>query len=191
MEGGDWSLHLSEGEYEQLEGLPSEFVLGASRFVPYKRLDWVIDAGSAVGTPVVLAGSGPEQRRLEYRAASAKVPVLFVVNPSDAMLYTLYQRSIAFIFPAIEDFGIMPVEAVAAGGKVIVWNVGGAAETVEELMGGVVLESKSCEGWRRAVDALSRIDTEAARKRVTRFDSKRFRNEVSEFVGVDCRNEDV
>mgnify|MGYP001792271793 CR=1 FL=1 len=118
-----WVARISEAEREVLDRLPRPFVLGASRFIPYKRLDLVIKAGEAVDLPVVLAGRGPEERRLREQAEQAKVPVHFVHDPSDRLLYALYEAASVFVFPAIEDFGIMPVEGSATGPPV----VGGAS----------------------------------------------------------------
>jgi glycosyltransferase involved in cell wall biosynthesis len=126
----DWRTQLSPAELALLATLPTEFVLGASRFIPYKRLDLVISAGEEVGIPVVLAGGGPEKSRLQAQAAEASVPVVIVDDPSTALLYALYQRAAVFVFPPLEDFGIMPVEAMALGTPVVANAAGGSAETV-------------------------------------------------------------
>lgn len=173
--GGDWRDHLAVGEVTQLDSLPESFLLGASRFVPYKRLDLVIEAGEAVGAPVVIAGKGPGQDMLRARADAAKVPVYFVIAPSDALLFALYQRSLAFIFPAIEDFGIMPVEAMAAGTPVIVSNRGGALETVREADGGAVTPDFSAKSWRQALTEAESKNREGLAERATRFSNARFR----------------
>lgn len=126
----DWRTKLTGDELHTLEELPHDFILGASRFVPYKRLDWVIRAGAAADVPVVITGRGPEEEHLRTIAAGVNVPVHFVINPSTPMLYALYQASRVFVFPAVEDFGIMPVEAQAAGTPVVTTSVGGATESV-------------------------------------------------------------
>ncbi|WP_267424376.1 MULTISPECIES: glycosyltransferase [unclassified Curtobacterium] len=132
---------LSDGESRTVEGLPNEFILGASRFVPYKRLDLVIAAGEAAQLPVVIAGAGPLADDLRRLANEARVPTWIVEAPSDGLLRTLYRRASVFVFPAVEDFGIMPVEAMAAGTPVVVYREGGASESVELVGGGVVVES--------------------------------------------------
>lgn len=137
----DWSTKLSDDDAVIFGGLPDEFVLGASRFVSYKRLDRVIEVGNACQIPVVLAGSGPEEAFLRDKAASASVPVIFVQRPSDELLFALYQRAMLFVFPPIEDFGIMPVEAMALGTPVLVNPIGGAVESVQLLDGGEILPS--------------------------------------------------
>lgn len=116
LAGGEWRDHVTrEDELDVLEALPSNFLLGASRFVPYKRLDLVIEAGEATGLPVVIAGRGPEEASLRSRAASARIPVTFVISPSDELLFALYQTCAAYVFPAVEDFGIMPDRSDGCG----------------------------------------------------------------------------
>jgi glycosyltransferase involved in cell wall biosynthesis len=130
QEVSDWRTELTPAEEAVLTALPEGYVLGASRFIPYKRLDLVIDVGVALGRPVVLAGRGPEVQRLRALAAEAAVPVHLVESPSTALLRALYQGTDLFVFPAVEDFGIMPVEAMAAGAPVLAQAVGGTSESV-------------------------------------------------------------
>lgn len=176
---GEWKEHLDAVDSVALAALPGTFLLGASRFVPYKRLDLVIQAGEACGLPVVLAGRGPGEEELRVRGAAAKVPVHFVISPSDELLYALYQHSLALVFPAVEDFGIMPVEAMAAGTPVLASAVGGAAESTRLVKGGVVLESFAPGNWRRAVDALQEVDRAGLPQRANRFSQGRFRREIA------------
>lgn len=126
----DWRNLVIGREAEQMALLPDEFLLGASRFVQYKRLDLVIKAGELIQMPVVLAGAGPDEDRLREIAKNASVPVLFVKSPSDALLYSLYQQAKIYVFPPVEDFGIMPVEAMAATAPVLCNSRGGAKESV-------------------------------------------------------------
>lgn len=160
----DWRNRLSPEEEAVLSGLPKDFLLGASRFVPYKRLDVVIEAGEAAGVPVVLAGSGPQREELLAKSTTASVPVHIVDRPSDALLYALYQASAAFVFPATEDFGIMPVEAMSLGTPVIVSSEGGASESVMALNGGVVLESFSSRDLEAAIIKSADINMQNAAK---------------------------
>ena len=70
----DWDSELSCEEYALIDSLPSEFVLGASRFIPYERLDRVIAVAESVGLPVVLAGAGPEEQMLRERVSESTIP---------------------------------------------------------------------------------------------------------------------
>ncbi|MBE1548001.1 glycosyltransferase involved in cell wall biosynthesis [Mycobacterium sp. OAS707] len=131
---------LSDSDRRVIDQLPAQFILGASRFVPYKGLDKVIKVGELIGLPVVIAGSGPEESRLKALAASAAVPVELVLSPSDALLHALYARTAAYVFPSVEDFGMMPVEAMAAGAPTIVNFAGGAREAVASSLASAAVD---------------------------------------------------
>lgn len=179
----DWRTELSSEELHVAEGLPNDFVLGASRFVPYKRLDWVIQAGAANDIPVVIAGGGPEEDHLRAIAAEQRVPVHFVINPSTALLYALYQRARVFVFPPIEDFGIMPVEAQAAGTPVVTTSVGGATESVVDGVTGKVADDGEVSGITRALSVALCLNGVSKRDEVGRFSEGRFAREVRSWVG--------
>lgn len=169
-----WAHLVTGAEADVLDVLPSPFLLGASRFIPYKRLELVIAAGEAAGLPVVLAGSGPELGALATRAAEAVVPVTIIESPSDAMLRALMERAAVYIFPAVEDFGIMPVEAMALGTPVVIAPVGGAAESVVDGVTGSILPDESAESLRVAVTRCLELSPEDSRARARQFDSTVF-----------------
>ncbi len=187
----DWSTQLTSEEGRLASSLPGSFLLGASRFVRYKRLDQVIRLGERVGLPVVIAGSGPEEAQLRERAQSATVPVHFVLSPSAPLLFTLYQRSMCYIFPPIEDFGIMPVEAMAAGAKVIVNCVGGASESVRATQGGAsVPMDDDMASASDAVDQISRCTGAADHEALESFDRSEFVRRVRDWVDLKFKNQD-
>lgn len=180
------SERLSDSERELLAGLPAGFVLGASRFVPYKRLDLVLEAGAAADRPVVLAGSGPMRAELEARAAQLDVGVSFVHRPSDALLHELYRRAAVFVFPAVEDFGIMPVEAMAAGTPVVVYREGGASESVDLVDGGVIVDSLEREVLAGAIREAAAKDMTAVPDRVEiEFGEPTFRARLLAWMDTD------
>lgn len=180
----DWREQLGDRELALLDSLPSQFLLGASRFVPYKRLDEVIRAGSATDIPVVIAGRGPDEARLRSVAEESSVPVMFVASPSDPLLIAMYQRAIAFIFPSIEDFGIMPIEAMAAGTPVIVADEGGAAESVRNTGGGAIVPSFTKSGWRAALDEIAKIDRVYVDRQLDEFSAASFRSNLRRWMQV-------
>lgn len=173
---------LPASERAVLDSLPSSFLLGVSRFVGYKRLDRVIDAAVAAGSPVVLAGGGPDEERLRRTAAERGARVDFVLNPSTAMLAHLYRRSIALVFPAIEDFGIMPVEAMATGTPVIASAVGGTAETVVDGVTGALVRDWSRDELAAAVERAADAAPEACTARAKEFDTAVFRERIAGWV---------
>jgi glycosyltransferase involved in cell wall biosynthesis len=186
-QGERWADRLSGEEADLLTKLPADFILGASRFIPYKRLEVAITAGESVSQPVVLAGSGPEESRLRSLAAEAAVPVHFVLDPSDALLYALFQRAAVYVFPAIEDFGIMPVEAMACGTPVIASTDGGAGESVGVSAGGILLEQFDRHSLSTAIHDVQSIDRARLSERVGGFSVDRFQLETQEWVATSLR----
>lgn len=175
---------LTASDERQLNGLPREFLLGASRWVSYKKLDEVIRAGSLTNLPVVIAGAGPDDARLRALAERSDTRVAFVHKPSQALLHELYRRCLAFVFPAIEDFGIMPVEAMAAGTPVIGPVLGGVSETVVDGESGVLVESfASRSELNDAVDRAQSIAPEATAARAEVFDQSHFDLAIRGWVG--------
>ncbi|TKJ96928.1 glycosyl transferase [Plantibacter flavus] len=153
-----WADRLSAEDAYLFSTLPSEYVLGASRFVDYKRLDVAIRAGELAGLPVVLAGAGPQHAELQALADAATVPVIIMTRPSDELLFALYQAASLLVFAAVEDFGIMPVEAMALGTPVLVVAEGGASESVLALNGGVVVTSLDDASLRNGVTKALSVD---------------------------------
>jgi len=183
-----WADTLDAADAAALAALPGdvargEFVLGASRFVDYKRLDLAVRTGEALGLPVVLAGAGPQRADLAALAEVATVPVTIVDRPSDALLFALLQRASLFVFAPVEDFGIMPVEAMALGTPVLVNARGGARESVEALGGGTVFEAADAAELGRAAErAMSADAAAAARAAHALFGEAAFRDRLTAWM---------
>ncbi|WP_313477382.1 glycosyltransferase [Microbacterium sp.] len=182
---------LAPAERHALAGLPTEYLLGVSRFVPYKCLDRVIEAGVASGLPVVLAGSGPEEPRLRAMAAAhGDRNVTFVLDPSSAALAHLYKNALAMVFPAVEDFGIMPVEAMAVGTPVVANATGGTAETVVDGVTGALVQEWTRDELAAAVERAVEANADACVARAYEFDTpvfaERIASWVTEMTGADA-----
>lgn len=178
----DPAPHLTASEKQILADLPDTFLLGASRFIPYKRLDLVISLGLAAGTSVVLAGDGPSLPDLQRLADQHPGQVTFVLKPSRTLLSALYRKSLAYVFPAIEDFGIMPVEAMATGTPVIARDIGGAAESVLDGKTGVHLHEFAGDAGREAVARAAAMRSQDCIDRAWKFDQSVFRETLRAWV---------
>ncbi|WP_457101848.1 glycosyltransferase [Microbacterium sp. P5_E9] len=177
-------VELSPADRAVLDSLPESFLLGVSRFVRYKRLEAVIDAGIAAGLPVVLAGGGPDGPRLRAHALGHPGAVRFVDTPSFALLRALYRRAAALVFAAIEDFGIVPVEAMASGTPVIANAIGGASESVIDGVTGAHVYEWTPAELRSAVDRVVGLSAADCVARAQDFDTPLFQDAIRRWVGA-------
>ncbi|MDQ0731131.1 glycosyltransferase [Arthrobacter sp. B1I2] len=179
-----WADLVTLGESEVLSSLPPEYILGASRFVAYKQLENVVAAGEAANLPVVLAGAGPEEAYLRNVAQDASVPVFFVKSPSDTLLFALIQKAQVFVFPPVEDFGILPVEAMALGTPVVVNAVGGAVESVSALNGGSAVSTFSGSEIAEALSSTIGKDMTEATSKAAMFSEESFSANLREWMSA-------
>lgn len=114
-----------------------DFFLVISRLQPYKRIDLAVEACNWLGTPLKVAGVGPDLDRLRRLAGPT---VEFLGRVSDTERKDLMARCRAFIFPGEEDYGLTPLEAMASGRPVVAYRGGGALETVMEGVTGVFFD---------------------------------------------------
>lgn len=156
--------------------VPRGYVLGASRLVSYKNLEAAIRAGEILDLPVVIAGEGPDEPRLRAIGDHARVPVTFTGTVIDALLLDLYRSAALFVYMPIEDFGIMPVEAMACGTPVVVNDIGGARESVLATGGGMTTTwNAGTFGDTSVLATAAAIDMTAAKSQVGDFSNSAFR----------------
>lgn len=180
----DWRTKVSGSEVQLMDSLPNEFILGASRFVSYKRLDEVIRVGEMMGVPVVLAGDGPDAKRLKILADRSKTEVHFISSPSTPLLFALYQNAMLYVFPPIEDFGIMPVEAMAAGARVLANRTGGGSETVVHGVTGALSSFEDPVETMEAVRVALDTSRQQSVERAKTFSHGNFSQGISSWMGL-------
>jgi glycosyltransferase involved in cell wall biosynthesis len=128
---------------------------------------------ATAGVRLVVAGSGPDLRRLKRIAGRS---VDFVESPTDEELRELYRTATALLFPGVEDFGMTLVEAQACGTPVIARRAGGAKEAVRDGLTGVLYGDGSADGLARAIRSFDPADysLSAMRRHVCTFDGLGF-----------------
>jgi glycosyltransferase involved in cell wall biosynthesis len=166
-----------------------DFYLVVSALVPYKRVDLAVAAAGRLGRRLVVVGSGPEEARLRALAGPG---VTFLGWRPDAEVAELYACCQAVLFPSVEDYGIVPLEAAAAGRPTIALARGGALETMVGLDEGaepptaVFFAEPTVDALAGAMTAFEaaadRFDPRALRARAERFDRPHFARRLREYV---------
>lgn len=156
---------------------PEDWFLVVSALVPYKRLDQAIRACGRLGRSLKIVGIGPEIERLRKLAMEAEANVDFIGFVGDEDLVDYYRRARALLFPGVEDFGIVPVEAIAAGCPVIAFKKGGILDSMTEDTA-VFYADQSVEGLIEGIRTFeasrSRFDGATLRKQAALFGEEAF-----------------
>ena len=166
-----------------------DYYLVVSALIPYKRIDLAVEAATRLDRRLVVVGTGPEESRLRALAGPS---VTFLGYRSDTEVAELYRRCRALVFPVVEDFGIAPLEAAAAGRPTIALRKGGAVETMVGLDDGdrpptaLFFTEQSVDAL---VDAMlrferarDRFDPKALRARAEQFDRPIFKQRLLEWI---------
>jgi len=172
-----------------------DFYLAASRIVPYKKMDLIVEAFLAMpDKQLVVIGDGPGLSRIRAKAGHN---ITLLGYQDFVVLRDYMQRAKAFVFAAEEDFGIAPVEAQACGTPVIVYDKAGATETIRglecERPTGVFFDEQTVDAISDAVARFEKIAISPAdcRENAMRFSPERFRKEFHEYVLLCCRDRDL
>jgi glycosyltransferase involved in cell wall biosynthesis len=139
------------------------------RQVPAKRLDIIVEACTRLGLPLTVIGTGPEHERLEQLAGPT---ITFLTNVSDAKIPALLAGAKAFLFASFDDFGIVAIEALAAGTPVIAFKAGGALDYIKEGETGLFFTEQSAESL---IQTMKNFDSAA-------FDSKTIQKYARQFA---------
>ena len=160
---------------------PFNYFLTFGRLIPYKRFDLAIQACTEAGYPLVVAGSGPDEARLRAMAGPS---VSFVGRVDDDAYQGLLAGATALLFPGEEDFGIVPVEAQAAGCPVVALGRGGSLDTVSDGETGVLFAEPSVASLREGIERAVGLEWDEAvlRRWAGQFSEERFAGELRAFV---------
>jgi glycosyltransferase involved in cell wall biosynthesis len=155
-----------------IERKPQDFYLFFGQLVGYKRADIAIDACIASGRKLVVAGSGAKKKDLRRWAHSGLVA--FTGRLTDDEVADYYSRARALIFPGIEDLGLVPIEANAAGCPVIAFRKGGVLDTIQENVTGIFFDQQTPESLVQALDRFEAMEKQFA-------DRRQFTDQVKQF----------
>lgn len=167
-----------------LEVNKEDFYFTASRMVPYKRIELIVEAFNKMPDKrLVVSGDGPEFKKIK-KIAGPNINLLGYTETK--VLKNYMQRAKAFVFAAEEDFGIIPVESQACGTPVIAFNKGGVRETVVEGKTGLFFDKQESDC---IMDAVHRFETlqfnySEIRDHVLKFSKERFEKEIYDFVSL-------
>ncbi len=167
-----------------LQEQKDDFYLTASRMVPYKRINLIVETFSTMpDKKLIVIGDGPDFKKIQ--ALALPNVKLLGYQPFD-VLKEYMQRAKAFIFAAEEDFGIVPVEAQACGTPVIAYGKGGALETVIDGKTGIFFREQSIESLKEAIEKFEGLDNvwdpKIIRENAERFNKERFQKELQQLV---------
>jgi glycosyltransferase involved in cell wall biosynthesis len=161
-----------------------KYFLCGCRLAPYKRIDLVIEAFKQLpDKKLKIFGDGVDETRLKKMAENC-ANIEFTGRVDDQFLGKLYRNAQAYIHPQEEDFGIIAVEAMAAGAPVIAYRRGGAEETIIEGQTGVFFDEQSVEALKKAVSSFdrSKFDIKIIRAQAEKFSTDNFKKNISEFI---------
>jgi glycosyltransferase involved in cell wall biosynthesis len=165
----------------QVTGQDDGYFVMISRLLAYKRLDIGIEAANRLRLPLKIVGTGRDEKRLKKLAGPT---VEFAGRLEDQALVDCLQRARALIFPGREDFGIVPVEAMACGKPVIAYARGGALDTVIDGVTGMFFGQPTWESLAQTLIMFrpEDYDPHVIRRHAEKFDVAVFRDKMEEFI---------
>ena len=167
----------------RLREAKEEFYLTASRMVPYKKIDLIVEAFSQTDKKLLVIGDGPDMAKIKSKAGK-NVELLGFAD--DETMADLMGRAKAFVFAAEEDFGITPVEAQACGTPVICFGRGGARETVLDGESGLYFMEQNTKELLAAVAKFEqnydKFEPAKIRENSLKFSRARFESEIKSYV---------
>lgn len=160
------------------------------RQVPMKQTALIVETCTKLALPLTVVGRGPEHDRLVRLAGPT---VSFVIDASDTEVARLVANAEAFVFAAYEDFGITPVEAMAAGTPVIAFKAGGALDYVIDGTTGLFFDKQELNSLSRALRDFPnhQFDHQAIAKHAQQFSDERFRQKIKAVVAKTTQGRDA
>lgn len=165
--------------YPMPDAEKKDYYLVVSAFVPYKRIDLVIEAFNELDRALCIVGKGPLAKQYQMQRTNNRI--MFLGSVPDQELRKLHNEARALIFPTEEDFGIVPLEAQACGTPVIALEKGGALESVKS---GVFFQEQNADSLRKAVLRFEKMDFDRLEtsEKIQDFNKDHFKSKIDDFV---------
>jgi len=167
-----------------------DYYLTVSRLVPYKKVDLIVETFVRNGRKLRVVGKGPQLEELRKKAkGSPHVEILGALD--DDAVVEMMRHARAFIYAAYEDFGIVPVEAMACGTPVIAYGEGGVRESVREGVDGIFFHRQTVESLQAAIDSFEkrRFDHHEISRRAKEFGRERFMDTIKRLIDKSLNKE--
>jgi glycosyltransferase involved in cell wall biosynthesis len=162
-----------------------DYYVALGRQVPYKRIDLAVRAATKLGIKLEVYGNGSEHQSLiDVAGPTIQFFTDRFGNASDEAVTEALNSAKGYIFPAEEDFGIVQVEALAAGAPVLAYNVGGALDIVQDGESGVLFNKQTVESVIEAIKRAEKITflPGTLRRKAKRFDKSLFITKIQKIV---------
>ena len=163
-----------------------DYCLVSSRHLGYKRLDIIVDAFNSLNLPLLITGEGPETNQLRTRACPN---IQFLGHVSDRERCNLMAKAKFVVVAALEDYGLVPIEANASGTPVIAYGAGGVLDTQISGLTGILFENQTSESLKKAIIKAQKIDWDYAKIRehaISNFSKLVFFTRVDQIVEEIC-----
>ena len=167
--------------FKPVETPSADYYLAVGRLIPYKKFDLIAETFNQIKKPVKIVGIGPQYKKIKGME-SDYVEVLGAVDEKE--LAHLYANCKGFLFPQLEDAGIVPLEAMAAGRPVIALNRGGSLDTMIDGKTGVLFKDQTLKGLSEAIEKFESLtfDPSFIRHHAEQFDVEMFKEKIGDFV---------
>ncbi|MBI2453801.1 glycosyltransferase [Candidatus Peregrinibacteria bacterium] len=160
---------------------PGQYFLAVGRLAAYKRFDLLVDVFRETGIPLIVVGTGKEEKKLMKKGGRF---ITFLGAVSDAELKNLYQNCKALVFPQTEDFGITPLEAMSCGKPVIAYSEGGCLETVIPGKTGLFFMEQTIPSLKKTLFEFQGMGWNAIQicEHARKFSKKAFQEQLRNFI---------
>ena len=172
---------VDTNKFKQTNNPTNDYYLAVGRLIPYKKFDLIVETFNKIGLPLKVVGIGPDYKKIK-EIAKDNVEILGPVGNKE--LTDLYANCKAFIFPQIEDAGIVPLEAMSAGRPVIALNRGGSLDSMRKGVTGIFFDEQTVESLSDAIKRFEKqtFDSKQIRKHAQEFDVEKFKVRISDFI---------